>query len=102
MVGQGWESATEASSRKTASFANVPCLPNSGSAASQGAYIALYHGFVYSHSNNDDNGKQLNRITYREGDIVTVELNPYDGTLTYSKEGVAPYVQQTSIRSTSN
>ena len=36
----------------------------------------------------------------KEGDTVTVQLDPISGRVTYSKDGSAPLVQETSIRST--
>ncbi len=63
---------------------------------------AIYNGNqIRSHSRQEDHGKQC-PLQLKTGDTVTVELDPVSGRVTYSKEGSVPFVQETSIKSTSN
>lgn len=55
---------------------------------------------VMSHSRKEDDGKHC-PVHFETGNIITVELDPVSGRVTYSKEGFAPFLQETSIRSTS-
>ena len=61
----------------------------------EGAYTLYTSGQIYSHSISADYNKQSG-VSFRAGDVVTVELDPSTGELTYSNQGVS-YSQSTSI-----
>ena len=74
------------------------CLCNSGNVVGDGVYALHSPGQTYTHSRKEDNAKQI-QLKFQDGDSVSVELDPTTGKLTYSKEGCAPVVQETSVRS---
>ena len=54
-------------------------------------------GYTFSHSNLADNDKRQNNWRIEEGDLITVEADPYTGKLTFSKAGQKPFVLATDI-----
>lgn len=65
----------------------------------KGVYLLNQNGYVYSHSIPTDNFKQKSPLTFKDGDIVSVELDPISGRLSYTKDSLT-FVQNTGIRST--
>lgn len=53
-------------------------------------------GTLYSHSTDGENKKKLSEVSFKEGDIVSVEFNPLTSTLTYSNKATS-FVQKTDI-----
>lgn len=63
------------------------------SAALGEIYGHCFDGFIYSHSRSDDNNKLKSHLRFDAGDVVKVQLDPKFGRVTYSKDGLAEYVQ---------
>ena len=90
MVGVGYKSIVQQKGYRISSGSN------------DGVYLLHNSGNSYSHSRIEDNGiPNSSQLKYQTGDVVTVHLDPATGKVTYSKEGTAPFTQETSIRSTS-
>lgn len=52
----------------------------------QGAYLHEEDGYICSHSIADDNRKKKSGVAYRTGEVMTVELDPSTGKLTYTNK----------------
>ena len=65
--------------------------------------MITHHSYLYSHSRSEDNSQKKSTLPYQQGDTIIVHLDPKTGNITYSKKGSTspPFVQSTSIRSTS-
>lgn len=57
-----------------------------------GTYLLSSSGRTFSHSNAADNCKENSSWRFEEGDIVSVELEPSIGRLTFSKTDQPPVV----------
>ena len=91
-------SASGISSSKKASVGEVTHHHYLGSLG-DGVYVLGCDRYTYSHSRQEDNSK-ASQLTFKVGDVVTVELDPASGRLTYIKAGCPPLTQESSIRST--
>jgi transcription antitermination factor NusG len=59
------------------------------------------NSFIISHSIKEDNDRQKSRLSFRQGDVVSVEFDPFAGKIKYGKEGsFATFVQATGIKTT--
>lgn len=76
-----------------------PNLVKTDNNIGKGFYLMSSDGRIFSNSVVADNNKQTS-VRLKEGDTVSVELNPVTGIVRYSIEGGASVEQQTSIRST--
>ena len=93
--------ATRTSSNNATTNGQVLYDSNTGGFGT-GAYLHRSEkGFVFSHSVEEDNDVAKSPLNLSSGEVMTVQLDPFSGKLTYSKAGCTPFVQQTSIRSTS-
>ena len=63
----------------------------------RGVYGLFKTGHIFSHSVASDSDQQI-ELKFKEGDLVSVELDPSAGKVTYSKGG-ASLSQITSFRS---
>lgn len=62
--------------------------------------MRLFLCFPFSHSIQEDSNKGKCTLALQDGDILSVELNSSTNSIIYTKEAVQPFVQITSIGST--